>query len=296
LVLLVSLEKNVRNVVYNDKLPRSTKDELFKQNIDDIETDIMITDLSLLFLVTWISYIIAGRTLLPIKEALESQKRFSADASHDLRTPLAILTTESEVLLQSHSTDIEDYKKVIISNLEEANKMSALVSDLLLIARTEDKLQKSNTVSVDIKGFIEQIVKKVLPQATEKEIAIEIMCIESGQVKIHPNHFERALQNIIQNAIHYTKQGGKIEIKIRKENSKLVIVVADTGVGIAKSDLPYVFDRFYKASHSRNDASGSGLGLPIARQIIEQHGGTIRIDSTEGVGTSVSIKMPKQQQ
>jgi len=234
---------------------------------------------------------LAGRTLKPIKESLDAQKKFSADASHDLRTPLAVITTESEVVLQNEESQEKDFREAVKSNLEEAQKMSKLVDDLLVISRGENE-NVPVFVSVDLHNFIEKIVLKMEPQTKNNGLNLEIEEYKKILVKIDQNNFERAISNILQNAIYYTKTGG-IKISLTEDGKNAHITISDTGVGISEKELPFVFDRFYKAEHSRNDESGSGLGLPIAKQIIERQGGTIKINSIVGVGTAVSITIPK---
>ena len=223
---------------------------------------------------------------------MESQKRFLADASHDLRTPLTIIKSESQVLVQSDSKDIGEYIKIVQSNIEEINKMSLLVDDLLLIGRTEIINKNKVIEKIEIQNLLQKLVSKMEIQAQKKYIKLTLTKSEVLSINCNPHMMERALQNILQNAINYTPNDGSISLFLVQDKNTCVIKINDTGVGIAEKDLPYVFDRFYKAEHSRNDASGSGLGLPIAKQIIEQHGGEIILESEKNVGTTVYIKIP----
>ncbi len=291
--LIFTLEKNIQQS-FTERIEQTDILEIVVNETNNrIETLVFTLDGLLLFLIGIASYFLAGKTLKPIKRALDSQKRFSADASHDLRTPLAIIITETEVALQDDNLTIEEYKKVFKSNLEEASYMSALIDDLLLIARTEQKLSNGDFVAIKIGDFIEKIVEKMQIQVSIKNISLKTNIFSNKEIKIQQYNFERAIQNIIKNAINYTANNGKIIIDIAEQKSLIIIKIVDTGVGISESDLPHVFDRFYKASHSRNDNSGSGLGLPIAKQIIEQHRGSISIESKIDIGTTVIIKIPK---
>lgn len=285
----------------NSKISENLNDKIIivdpeDNPLDNVNTEINLyifyTDGILLVLIAFASYFLAGRTLKPIQDSLDAQKKFSADASHDLRTPLAIIITESEVALQGNINKQKDFKEVVKSNLEEAKKMSGLVNDLLIISRGENENTLNNFVVSDLHNFIEKIVSKMTSQAESKGLKLEVDSYKKILVKIDLNNFERAISNILQNAIHYTKIGS-IKISLKEESKKAVIVIKDTGVGINEQDLPHVFDRFYKAEHSRNDESGSGLGLPISKQIVEQHQGTIKINSTINVGTIVTITIPR---
>jgi signal transduction histidine kinase len=265
---------------------------VFRRTVDDLERSIVVADGMLLFLVALLGYIIAGRTLRPIQENVNIQKRFLADASHDLRTPLAIMKSESQVLLQTGSRDHVEFKEVIESNLEEIDKMSRLVDDLLIMARTEEIPNKTAFADVQVGELLQKAAKKIVARASQKHIDFSYELITDGVIRGEQYQLERAVQNILQNALNYTPDGGKITLSSTQKGDSYHITVKDTGVGISPKDLPHIFDRFYKASHSRNEESGSGLGLPIVRQIIERHGGLVTIESEEGVGTVVHIRLP----
>jgi signal transduction histidine kinase len=293
--LLVTLEQNIKDSLGDEIENQNARDRVFNNTVDNAEKSIMVTDAIVLLLVAGAGYFLAGRTLRPIKKTLDAQKQFTADASHDLRTPLAILKTESEVLLQSNSSDVEEYKKNITSNIEEIDRMSRLVADLLLIARTDgDNTNSTDVVTqINLKSFLEKIIIKNINQANIKGVDLKFEASPDVSINVFPDTLERAIQNILQNSINYTKEKGTILLRAIDEKNSVKIEIQDTGIGIAADDLPHVFDRFYKASHSRKDASGSGLGLPIAKHIVEQHAGNIAIKSTEGVGTTVSIVISK---
>ena len=295
LALFISLDRSSRGLLDDDQQSDliTMQNHKFRSNIEDIENTIMYVDFFLLFLVSGLGYIIAGKILNPIKKNMETQKRFLADASHDLRTPLAIMKSESQVLFQSNSRIIDEYKQVIGSNIEEINKMTDLVEDLLHIARNESI--RSETIlseDVNLQKLIEKLISRIKLESNKKNIRINVEGTIISSIKGNANNLERAIQNILKNAINYTPKDGKIKVSLNQERNSCSIKVLDTGVGIKESDLPYVFDRFYKAEHSRNDASGSGLGLPIAKQIIEQHGGTIKIVSKLNNGAEIIITIP----
>lgn len=292
-VLFFSLQKNAQDIV--DESIDTTSAILYqdiKHNIEDVENTIFVVDFILLFLVSGLGYVIAGKTLKPIKETLESQKRFLADASHDLRTPLAIIKSEAQVLIQSNSDQVQDYKKVVESTLEEINKMSRLVDDLLIIARTD--VIHINTIieKFDVQNLLQKITSKMEIQAHKKNITLILKDSIPFLISGNTHTLERAIRNIVQNAINYTPNNGTVSLSLTQEKNVCLLEITDTGVGINQKDLPYVFDRFYKTEHSRNDGSGSGLGLPITKQIVEQHGGSIKLLSKVGIGTEVIITIP----
>ena len=285
-ILMFTVESRLRTSLDGKILITQSEEDPVRNASDDIEAVIYTIDGLLLFVIAFSSYFLAGRTLKPIKDTLDAQAKFSADASHDLRTPLAIIITESEVLLQGKDPGISEYKKVIESNIEEAKKMNALVSDLLVIARGENSILEKERV--DISALLSSIIPKMKQQIDNKRLALVQNIEKNIFVSINTKDIERIIKNILQNAINYTK-AGTIQVTLKQKDKKVVIEITDTGVGISEKDLPFVFDRFFKAEHSRNDESGSGLGLPIAKTLLDRYGGTLDITSELGLGTKATI-------
>jgi signal transduction histidine kinase len=284
----------------DSRLKHDLNGKVLVQNVDGtvqdvnelIEVLIYYIDGILILVIAFLSYFLAGKTLKPIEKNFDEQKRFYDDVSHDLRTPISIITTESEVVLQNNFSTEKDFKKIIESNLEEARKMSKLVNDLLIISRNGNKNITNKFVPVDLGNFIGKIVSKMKIQAQNKGLDLLVGEYKKIIVKIDRSGFERVISNILQNAIYYTKKGN-IKVYIKSDAFKARILISDTGVGIKEEDLPFVCDRFYKAEHSRHDGEGSGLGLFIAKQIIEQHKGNLKIESKINVGTTMIITIPK---
>lgn len=267
--------------------------DLFSEAIDAIEDGIVITDIAVLFVVAFVGYYVAGRVLAPIDENMRTQKRFLADVSHDLRTPLAIMKADAQVLLAGGTPDRDDCVDVVKSNLEEVEKMTVLVEDLLVIARTEGAPDESRYATSELGAFLAHLVEKNSTLASRRGVTLVSGDTQKGHARVDTAYFERAVQNIVSNAIKYTEDGGTVTVSGVIAGRDYLIRVADTGVGISAEDLPHVFDRFYKASHSRASGTGCGLGLAIAKQIVEQHGGKITMTSAVGKGTTVEIRIPK---
>ncbi|MDB5259844.1 MAG: histidine kinase [Candidatus Nomurabacteria bacterium] len=291
-VLLIStLEKNLRDSFEEIIDNNHTRNEVFIRTKDGLEASIFLADGVIILLVGSLGYLLAGRTLSPIKEAMDRQKRFTADASHDLRTPLTILKTGMEVALQNKTQNPDMYKEVLKSGLEEIKTMSFLTEDLLTLARSESD-SKSSKEQIDLGECIKKIVARISHQAARKSINLNLNIKENGKVLINESLLTRAVQNVIQNAINYTQEGGQIDVVLSKDKKHLKLSIKDNGTGISSDDLPYIFERFYKASHSRSDNNGSGLGLSITKEIIEKSGGTVVINSEVHKGTEVIIKIP----
>ncbi len=286
--LIFTVESKIHENFNGKIIVIEDNDKILKKTSDEIEILIYGIDGVLLILIAFLSYFLAGKTLKPIKENLELQKRFLADASHDLRTPIAIMMTDTEVTLQNNNSNKQEFQKLAISNLEEIRNMEKIVNNLLLLARTEKNIQEvSNTSFTD---FLNLLVNKMQSQIDTKHLKLFKNIQENIFINTDKENLEIAIKNVLQNAINYTK-AGEIKVSLRKENTKIVLEIIDTGVGIKEKDLPFVFDRFYKAEHSRNDGSGSGLGLSIAKAIIEKNNGQIKIESREDIGTKVVIML-----
>jgi signal transduction histidine kinase len=263
-------------------------------DVDEIvEVLVLYIDGILILIITFLSYFLAGKTLKPIEDNFNKQKRFFADVSHDLRTPISIIAVESEVALQDSGSNEASLRKTIQSNLEEARRMSKLLNDLLLVQRGGNKNITDKFVLVDLHNFIKKMMQKMRMPAQNKGLKLAMSEYKKIIVKININDFERAILNILQNAINYT-HSGSIKSSLVDDAKKAYITISDTGVGISEQNLPFVFDRFYKAEHSRHDESGSGLGLSISKQIIEQHRGSISIESKVNAGTAITITIPKK--
>jgi len=235
-------------------------------------------------------WFLAGKTLKPIERALEEQKRFVADASHELRTPLAALKTSNEVALRDKKLTLVEAKKVIKSNLEEIENLEALTNNLLTLASLEENGRKLSFQKVNIKKIITSAYRKILPLALEKKIKIKVES-RGGEIFGDEESLEKMVLIFLDNAVKYTPQGGKVWLKSRQEKGKIVLEIKDTGIGISKTDLPHIFERFYRADKARVKG-GFGLGLALAKRIIELHHGSVKVASQVGKGTTFIIKLP----
>jgi len=240
-----------------------------------------------------VSYFLSGRTLAPIASVMEEQKRFVADASHELRTPLTSLKTEIEVALRDTKMKLKDAKKLLESNLEEVDKMQHLSNYLLSLSRYQSGSLQLPFAKVDLKDIAEKAVKKQQKNASEKNILITTeltsAIIEGSLVSL-----EELIGILVDNAIKYSKKDGQITVRTLNKNRHATIEVQDTGIGIKASDVPYIFNRFYRADTSRSKttvAGGYGLGLAIAKSIVDLHNGAIEVKSKVGEGSVFIVKL-----
>ena len=239
---------------------------------------------------TTAGWFLAGKTLKPIEQALEEQKRFVADASHELRTPLTALKTSNEVALKDKKLTLGEAKKLIKSNLEEIENLEILTNNLLTLASLEKNRQRSTFQEVDIKRVIDKACRKILPLASQKKVKVKVKG-GGGKILGDEESVVKMVLIFLDNAVKYTPEGGKVWLKTWQEKGKLVLEIKDTGIGISKTDLPHIFERFYRADKTRTKG-GFGLGLALAKRIIELHRGSVKVTSRLGQGTTFTIRLP----
>jgi signal transduction histidine kinase len=240
------------------------------------------------------SYGLARRTLKPIEEALESQIRFTADASHELRTPITALQTENEVALRNPKLSKTEAIGLLKSNLAEAAKLRDLSEGLLTLAYTDKDVDYSGEYLVS--DIIAKAKDRVAKAAALKQIAISVpRKTDNLKVKGQQQKLADLLVILLDNAVKYSPAKSRVRVASKKHGKYVEISVSDQGQGIKKEDLPNIFERFYRADHSRNKQSGGGygLGLAIAKKIAEQHNGTIEVRSALGKGSVFTLRLPR---
>ncbi len=292
LLLYYSLMRNLSDSLQDKFEDRAAENKVYTRTTDQLESAILWGDGIGILLVTFFSYFLAGKTLKPIRRALEDQRHFSSDASHELRTPLSVIQSESEILLRSKNPSLEEYKATVQSTLEEVARMKKITEQLLIVARSEESAKKGFK-KISLSRFVEHAVKSFGPAALAKKIKIHGDVDDGIFIYGVPDLIEHAVSNIVQNSIDYALSEGKIIIKLKKNRDKAVLEVSDTGIGIPKKDVPHIFERFYRAENGAGQKKGgSGLGLAIVQQIVKSHNGSINIESVEDKGTKVSISLP----
>lgn len=228
-----------------------------------------------------------------LEDAFIRLSRFSADIAHELRTPVNNMRLETEVAL-GKARSLDEYRETLGSCLEECERLSRIIDSMLFIARSEDPRTQITRESIDIGQELERVREFYEAPAADAGVEITVACDHPTRAAVDRTLFQRAVGNLVANAIRYTPRGGRIELAAARENGQLRIDVADTGEGIAPEDLPHIFDRFYRADRARtNTASANvGLGLPIVKSIVSLHGGTIQVDSKPHHGTRMTIRIP----
>jgi two-component system heavy metal sensor histidine kinase CusS len=228
-----------------------------------------------------------------LEESFARLSRFSADIAHELRTPVNNMRGEAEVALARART-AEEYMEVVASCLEESVRLSELIESLLFLARSESPGDHLKRTQEDIGRLLADLHDYYEATAAEIGVTLSVSPEDGGIVaNVDRTLLLRAVGNLISNALAHCSAGGRVSLSAQRQDKQISIEVRDTGTGISASALPHVFDRFFRADPARSRNSGSvGLGLAIVQQIAFLHGGQVKIDSTLGVGTTVSILLP----
>lgn len=240
------------------------------------------------------SYFLARKTLYPIEEAHHQQKIFTANVSHELRTPLTALKMEDEVVLMNNNASLSELKSTIKSNLEEVEKIESLINSILRLTKLENDELRSEFRSIELNEVVKQSISTLTPIATKKNITINLPETKKYSVFGNKESLVQLLIILLDNSIKYSRNSSKISISVEHYDKKQILIsIVDNGVGINKDKLKQVFDRFYQADLSRNNQTeGYGLGLSIAKSIVDLHNGNIVISSIEDKGTTVRVYLP----
>jgi two-component system, OmpR family, heavy metal sensor histidine kinase CusS len=214
--------------------------------------------------------------------------QFSADLAHELRTPIANMTGEAQVALTRDRTAAE-YRETIESTVGECERLSRIVDNLLFVARVDAAREPIARKRFDGRAAAEKIAAFYQTIAEERHVTIR--CSGEGQIYADPDLFERAVGNLLDNALRFTPENGSIQIALSENDGQFELAVGDNGCGIAPEHLPRVFDRFYRADSSRG-SDGAGLGLALVKSIVDLHGGSVGIQSEVGRGTTVTLSFP----
>ncbi|MBN3896637.1 MAG: sensor histidine kinase [Nostoc sp. NOS(2021)] len=236
--------------------------------------------------------LLTRQAMQPIEESFQRLKQFTADASHELRSPLMAIKINADLALEYPEEigpkDVEKFQEIASAT----NQMTRLTEDLLFLART-DKVPTQNRDSLNLTSILENLIQLYKPQAEAKQIKFKFQLIANLQLIGDSVQLTRLFTNLVENALYYTPSGGVVEIKTTRVGSQLYVNVQDTGVGIAPEYIDKVFERFWRADQSRSYwKGGSGLGLAIAQAIAQNHGGLISITSKLGVGSCFTVCLP----
>jgi signal transduction histidine kinase len=260
--------------------------------LDQLKTILLVLNGGLLPVIPLTAWFLTRRTLGPVQAIHEQQQQFASDVSHELRTPLSILSGEIEVALKKDRTR-DGYQQTLKSAKEETDRLGGLVEQLLLLTRMEQDKQAREVETVDITDLINQVLGIVQQKSREKHITVLVTPAEESVVVVGQEALLRQLfLNMLDNALKYTPENGKITIGLSQDTYYGVVQVKDTGVGIASDQLERIFDRFCRIDAARSETKGYGLGLAIAQAIVALHNGKICVHSAVGKGTTFTLYLP----
>jgi len=229
-----------------------------------------------------------------LEDAINSSKQFVADASHELRTPLSVMRGELENLAQDLQLKPQT-RETLGSALEEVDRLAEIVEGLLALSRLDTGEVKSEWVRFDLAELVATTTDQMSLLAEDKHITVVCDCAERVMVEGDQARLKQVVVNLLDNAIKYTPDGGRIRLKIARENGSAVLDVVDDGIGIPVDALPHVFNRFFRVDGSRSrehGAGGAGLGLSIVKSICDAHGARVEVSSTPGQGSRFRVRQP----
>jgi heavy metal sensor kinase len=227
-----------------------------------------------------------------LRHSFDQIRQFSADASHELRTPLTIMRGEVELVLRSQKTS-EEYRRVLVSNLDEIMRLSSIIDNLLTLSAAETEEHEIRRAPVRLQPLVRELLEDSEIIALKKRIRVTLADDEDLVVEGDALRLRQLFLNLVDNAVKYTPEEGSVTISLRREKEWAVVSVRDTGIGIEPEDLEKIFDRFYRVDKGRSrDMGGSGLGLSISRWIADLHGGRIDVASEPGKGSEFAVRLP----
>jgi heavy metal sensor kinase len=237
--------------------------------------------------------VIFNDMLQSIQRSVEMQKRFVADVSHEIRSPLTALRGSIEVALRRRRS-AEDYENVLETSLADVIRLSRITDDLLFLTRADNNILDLRRQWFELGPALSSIVERL----GHKAVSAGVSLVEDYRVdlEVYGDTFllDQAFSNLVENAIKYTPRGGKVTVTTEEKESSVMVTVSDSGIGIPEDDIPHLFERFYRVDKERSRrAGGTGLGLSITEWIVKAHKGTISVKSTPGSGSSFIVALPK---
>ncbi len=229
-----------------------------------------------------------------VEQSVIQVRRFTADASHELRAPMTLIYTAAQFALR-RDRSAEELKEALRKILREAKRCTDLINQLLTLARSDAGDERTDLLSVDVAELVREVVSEASPLGSDKGLDVSANLPDSPvYVALDERSFRRMLLILLDNAIKYTPQGGAVTASVVDEESAVTVSVRDTGPGIPGEHLPFIFDRFWRVDQVRSrDAGGTGLGLAIAREIARNHGAELTVESSVGVGSVFTLRIPQ---
>lgn len=275
-------------IFIDDSNVANARTRLIEESSDRLIISLVLFNLAVLVGGGGLSYLLARRTLKPIQLAHDAQLRFTSDAAHELRTPLAVMQTEIEVGLRSKKTSAAKQTAILESNLEEVARLRMLTDRLLQLASQ----QELPVGTVDVEAAVVEAVTRLVPMAQKRHITIENQ-VGPASVRGHYDSVVDIIAILLDNAIKYSPSKSHVVVKTRPSGGEIVLDVIDQGMGIPPEEQDKIFERFYRvdSSRSKDYVEGHGLGLSLAQRLATEMGGSLRVQSVVGEGATFSLKL-----
>lgn len=292
-VYLVFEEDLAGEIEFGDH--ESQFEEEFRQEVADDASRrllmvLVLADATAAVLATGFSWLLAGRTLAPIKSSLERQKQFVSDAAHELRTPLAVMKAGLETIGAGNEPEIDEYRTLNEDLLEETERVIGLSNDLLFLSRSDQAALPVEMSDIDISVLCSRQVAVMQPYARQRQVELDVDVQPGLRIQGDSSQISRLIQNLLKNSVDHNRDGGRSVLTLLRTGGSVTLVVSDNGPGMGREELRQAFDRFYKSDKARQVAdAGAGLGLSIVREIVRLHSGEITIESAVGKGTKVTV-------
>jgi signal transduction histidine kinase len=290
--MYLTFRTDIRNAAARTPGDGETESEYVSRSLGKLRWQLVALDGVIVVAVGVGGLLYARRTLKPIRESVAAQRRFVADASHDLRTPLAVMKADFEVALRDPALS-DQARPSLVSGLEEVDRMGAMVEDLLTLSRIDARQVPVASERLDLEPLARETTASLRGLAGAAGVELKLDAGGHAPATGDPGHLRRALANIMRNAIEHSPAGSRVQVTVATGARRSEITVTDHGEGIPPEVLAHVFDRFYRGDPSRSRArGGSGLGLAIARWAVRRMGGDVTLASAPGSGTTATIWLP----
>jgi signal transduction histidine kinase len=263
----------------------------YAATIQRIGTALIVADIAVVGLVGVVAWLLAARTLRPIQDAHRRQRRFVADASHEMRTPLAGIRAAAEGAMDSRGSTAE-MRSSLNAIVDSTERLARLTDDLLLLARTDDRLLEPQLEPFDLSVAVAEVLDAARQASPANRVA-QVRFASDLLVSGDSDEVRRAVANLIDNAYRYSGPDATVQVTTRASDSSAIVEVADNGPGITATDLPRIFDPFYRVRADAKGPAGSGLGLAIARSVVERSGGSLSVATRVGAGTTFVLSLPR---
>ncbi len=235
--------------------------------------------------------VVVARDVTAARHVERLRRDFVANASHELKTPVASILAIAETLRHAAAGDVEASERFLARLENEANRLSRLVLDLLELSRLEGDAHEPASIRLD--DVVRAEAERLRPRAEAAELSFVVERVDACLVIGNESDLGLLVHNLVDNAIRYTESGGQVRVSLAREDADAVIQVDDTGIGIPSRDLDRVFERFYRVDPARSrETGGTGLGLAIVRHVAESHGGDVRVESVLGAGSTFTVRLP----